>query len=440
MRLFKKWYARLILFLAGFLVLAVLMDLALVPLNPREVLSAYDFSHSEDAEVVAIGNSLCINHINPYKLEEVTGKRAINYGIASTKAQSMVIMATEVFRLKNPEYLLVVYDPQLNVVVQEDTAVMAKFSPVLGSPKLRLQYLLDRMEYSLTDLNRIFLWKTAAELNPKKIAGNILYKLGINQEIAYERSLRQFNAKANRYRGRGYYVINKRHDPNTLEVYAHNVKKEEGTPLKDEVADSFRKVKALCAQNHCQMVVITTPLMRDGVLANGQHRNAMDAMDAFCREEGIPYLNFTYMQGKELPDFTGYYYDGYNHLDAEGLAMFDEPFAQIMKAFFDGEDLSDRFLTKEQWLASIDRVTEVWLTRKKQGKQYSYTAHADCGTMVECEYRFCLVDAEGNETVLQEYDAQKQVKVDPAKQKGSVKAYVRNAANPDQPVLSCMYE
>ena len=116
MRLFKKWPVRLSLFLAGFLALAGLADLILVPLGSREVLGAYDFIHADNADVVFIGDSLCIYQINPSRFEEITGKSALNYGIGSAKAKSHVTMAREVFRLKKPQKLVVVFDPEIDIV------------------------------------------------------------------------------------------------------------------------------------------------------------------------------------------------------------------------------------------------------------------------------------------------------------------------------------
>lgn len=436
MQLFKKWPVRLSLFLTGFLALVGLADLILVPLGSREVLGAYDFIHADNADVVFIGNSLCIYQINPGSFEEITGISALDYGIGSAKAQSHVTMTREVFRLKKPEKLVVVFDPAIDIVRSEDTAVIVKFSPVIGSAWIRVQYLLDQMEYTLNDLNRIFLWKSNTETNPKEIAQNVMYKLGIDQETAYERSLK----RNKRYVGRGFFNLDKEHDTDSLVKNARMIRVEEERPLRDVVADSFRKIKALCEQNQCQMVVITTPIMRDTVLANGEFCTAMDAMEAFCREEDIPYLNFTYAQGRSMPDFTGHFYDGYNHLDAQGLEMFDEPFALTMKALFDGEDVSGRFMTKEEWLASIDWVTDAWMTREEWENQHVYKAYANGGTTVSYAYRFCLVDADGNETVLQDYAENNEIHLDPERQEGTVKAYVRNRANPDQPALVCEYE
>lgn len=436
MRLFKKWPVRLSLFLAGFLALAGLADLILVPLGSREVLGAYDFIHADNADVVFIGDSLCIYQINPGRFEEITGKSALNYGIGSAKAKSHVTMAREVFRLKKPQKLVVVFDPEIDIVRSEDTAVIVKFSPVIGSARIRAQYLLDQMEYTLDDLNRIFLWKSNTETDVQEIVQNVMYKLGIDQETAYDRSLK----RNNKYMGRGFFNLDKEHDAASLKKNARMIREEAERPLRDAVADSFRKIKALCERNRCQMVVVTTPIMRDSVLANGEYRTAMDAMEVFCLEEGIPYLNFTYAQGRSMPDFTGYYYDGYNHLDAKGLKMFDEPFARTMKAFFDGEDVSGLFMTKDEWMASFDWVTDAWMTREEREDGHVYTAYANGGTTVRCEYRFCLVDEEGNETVLQDYAENCEVKVNHERQTGTVRAYVRNRANPDQPALVCAYE
>ena len=440
MRLFRKWYVQLGLFMAGFAALVCLADFVLVPLRARDLVCAYDFTHTEDVQIVAIGNSLCIEQIDPYQLERATGKRALNFGIAASKAQSLPAMAAEAFTVHRPEVLLVVYEPEWNIMVKEDTAAMAKLSPLLSTFENRMRYLLDRLEYSIDDFNRVFLWRMGMECSPEQIAERVQYKLGINQKEIYEKRLREINKEKAIYRGRGYSVIPVEHDLNSLTQSPHRVRAEEEKPLDGEVAGCFKRVKALCDQNDCQMVVVTTPLMRDNVLSDGKVRAAMDAMEAFCREEGIAYLNFTYAQGRSMPDLTGAYRDGHNHLDEEGLRLFNASFAQTMKAFLDGEDVMGRLMTKEEWLASIDRVTDVWMTREEQGSQRVYTAHVLCGTAVSCAYRFALVDADGNETVLQDYDGNHRISVGAEHQGKRMKVDVRNRAKPDQPALSCVYE
>ncbi|MGN0772406.1 MAG: hypothetical protein ACI4MP_01270 [Candidatus Ventricola sp.] len=440
MRLFKRWYVQLGLFLAGFAALVCLADFVLVPLRTQELVCSYDFTHSENAQIVAIGNSLCIEQIDPYQLEYATGKHALNFGISASKAQSLVAMATEAFTVHRPEVLLVVYDPEWDIALKEDTVVMAKLSPLLSTLENRMRYLLDRMECSIDDLNRVFLWRMGMECSPGQIAERVQYKLGINQKAIYEKRLDKINRENKMYRGRGYYVIQGEHDVASLKRSSHRVSAEKEKPLDDRVAGFLKRVKALCDQNDCKMVVVTTPMMRDNVLSDGRARSSMEAMKAFGREEGIAYLNFTYAQGKSMPDLTGHYRDGYNHLDAEGLELFNASFAQTMKAFLDGEDVMDRLMTEEEWLASIDRVTDVWMTRKERGSQRVYTAHALCGTKVSCEYRFALVDADGNETILQDYAKSREVRVEQASRADAVKVYVRNGANPEQPALSCVYE
>ena len=80
-------------------------------------------------------------------------------------------------------------------------------------------------------------------------------------------------------------------------------------------------------------------------------------------------------------------------------------------------------------------MTNAGLTEKEAGEQTTFTAHANHGTGVVPEYCFAKIDASGCETVLQDYSTENTCLArlgDGEK----IRLYTRNAANPEQQVLS----
>ena len=115
-----------------------------------------------------------------------------------------------------------------------------------------------------------------------------------------------------------------------------------------------------------------------------------------CRENDIPCFNFQYAKAEYLQNLDGYYYDLY-HMNGTGADLFSAFFARFFNAYTSGEDVSGWFYADQaQYLASIDRITNVWLSVGEG----VYIADCNRGTLVTPQYRFVSVAADGTETTL----------------------------------------
>ena len=116
----------------------------------------------------------------------------------------------------------------------------------------------------------------------------------------------------------------------------------------------------------------------------------------YCRENDIPCFNFQYAKAEYLQNLDGYYYDLY-HMNGMGADLFSAFFARFFNAYTSGEDVSGWFYADQaQYLASIDRITNVWLSVGEG----VYIADCNRGTLVTPQYRFVSVAADGTETTL----------------------------------------
>ena len=201
--------------------------------------------------------------------------------------------------------------------------------------------------------------------------------------------------------------------------------------LNKTVEKSFLSIKQLCQDNNCKMIVVVPPVICDLALADGRYIAAMRAMEIFCDEQNLPYLNFTYAQGKSIPDLTGYFYNSGNHLDAEGIKIFNAGFASTISKLLNGQDVSSDFYTEEEWRKSIRVITDVWMTRKKEKGKLIYTAYVNCGQDVCPEYEFVLANGH-TETVLQSYSEKDSITLEAAELNGDIKVYVRNTTDLSQ--------
>ena len=119
----------------------------------------------------------------------------------------------------------------------------------------------------------------------------------------------------------------------------------------------------------------------------------------------------------------------------EGADILTESVANVYNAYLRGEDVSDLFYTTDEFLASIDYVTNTWLVEKTQGDQTQLTAYANHGTNVVPEYCFVKVDVNGAETVLQDYSTENICLVQ-LEEGEKVRLYARNTSNLEQAPVS----
>lgn len=121
-----------------------------------------------------------------------------------------------------------------------------------------------------------------------------------------------------------------------------------------------------------------------------------ESLMRYCRENDIPCFNFQYAKAEYLQNLDGYYYDLY-HMNGTGADLFSAFFARFFNAYTSGEDVSGWFYADQaQYLASIDRITNVWLSVGEG----VYIADCNRGTLVTPQYRFVSVAADGTETTL----------------------------------------
>lgn len=98
----------------------------------------------------------------------------------------------------------------------------------------------------------------------------------------------------------------------------------------------------------------------------------------------------------------------------------------VYDLYMAGEDIQHLFYTREEYLASIDYVTNTWLSRKTKDGVTTFTADSNYGTLVTPEYRFVQLSEDGIEVLLQGWSEQATFATETAaKELGTVRVYAR---------------
>ena len=89
MRLFKKWYVKIVIFTIGLCIIEAVMEFAFFKWNDRSFLFLHQFQQDqEECQIVAVGNSLGYTQVDPYVLEEQLGLSAYCIGLDAGRSDS----------------------------------------------------------------------------------------------------------------------------------------------------------------------------------------------------------------------------------------------------------------------------------------------------------------------------------------------------------------
>ena len=171
-------------------------------------------------------------------------------------------------------------------------------------------------------------------------------------------------------------------------------------------------------------MVVIYPNHTAHALSDRSFMDLNDSLEKFCDELGVPCFNFSYAKADLMPRLDAYFYDLY-HMVGEGADLLSTAFARVFNAYTAGEDTRPLFY-KNRWayLDDLSITTNCWITPYRAGDAWNPALYqdearvrelsesfdvflADCNhyTQFTPEYRFVLRNADGSETLLQDYGA-----------------------------------
>lgn len=437
MQSFKKALIRAVSFILIFLVLCNICEFFLLKYEGHAYVTMNDLAKEKDLDVVVIGNSEACRHFNPYLFQDLTGKESFNLSRTASIVPTQYFLIEEMFETHQPEAVMVFFDPLTLQRTTESSFIEATLWPHLTSPMRRLEYALALAKADNSYLDRLFPWRSYMTDTLGDLKSNILNKISTlkGDENYYNYAYSLLNEKAYAYPGKGFGPIRlekgitqEEINKNCKQVYT---KKE--YRIHEEVQNWIRKMDELCRKNNSQLIAVAIPRLPGYAL--GSMLNNYDAQAQFFSELGVPFWNFSYAKENLMPRLDASYYYDLHHLTWAGADVLTESLANVFNAYQRGEDVTDLFYTTEEYLASIDYVTNTWFTEKKQDDQTQLTAYANHGTNVVPEYCFAKIDATGTETILQDYSAENVCLVKLAEGE-KVRLYARNANNLEQEPVS----
>ena len=443
MKSFKK-ILRAVAFVLIFLVLCSVCEFVLLQFEGNAYVTVRDLEAESDLDVVVIGNSEATRHFNPYLFQELTGKNSYNFSRFSSTVATQYTMMEQLFRLHKPEKVLVFFDaytlvklnPETLEHTEESAFVQASIWPYLRNPVDRIEYVLSLASADKAYLDRLFPWRLHMPRTPGGVITNVRNKVDdlLGNGRYYDTARASLDNELSTYVGKGFAPIHLDQATTAEKIRAtcrFTYTKQE-TRIPEDTKEWIRKMDELCRENDCQLIAVNIPLLPD--VAISEILNIYDAQSCLFEELGVPYWNLNYAKADVLQQMDATYYYDASHMIWTGADIFTESLANVFNAWQQGEDVSHMFYTTDEYLASVDYVTNTWMTAESQGEGTKLTAYANHGTDVEPAYRFVKVGADGSETILQDYSAEN-VCLAKLEIGEKLRLYTQNISNPAQPPL-----
>ena len=413
---------RLLAFAAVLVLVVLFANTFLVRMDAVTAMMMAELKSRDDIELCVVGSSLSQDHFNTALIQEQTGKRTFSASISGASLQAEIAVTEEMLRTNHPEWIVLVVNSYDLETAKEMIDAQNRLMPHLTSWRTKLDYYLRLCREDGDYVNRLFLFRQFGAQSLSDVAK--AFALRFDRENAFARAKASL-PEGIAYMGGGYLRYTT--DESAEDIIRRELIGYDDPPgyvyeLLEPTKRMLSEYIALCEGAGAKLMIVIFPCLTAHVLAEPEYLPYEESLMRFCAQREIPCFNFSYARASFLPNLDDYYFDQH-HMNAGGADRFSEAFAELFNRFTSGEDVSSLFYaTQEEYLATIDFITNVWI--RPQDGEDAFAADCNRGPKVTPEYRFCLIGADGDETLLRDYAA------DPAitasiPQGGNLRVYAR---------------
>lgn len=394
-------YIRIVLFLLCLMLMVAFANKFLLQTDTVAFLTIREMQQRNDIDLAIVGSSVVRDHFDPYFISEETGLTTFDVAIPTANFQTELAMTEELFKTNSPEWVVMISEPYNLNNAKESLEAQYKLMPMLTGLGTRARYYYNLCKEDNEYLNRLLLFRIQMASSLGEVAKT--FGLWLDPEGTFERINGNIQEGAT-YMGSGYLRYDV--EPMTAEYIRRRIGRLDPTrwewdyPLFDTTKQFLLDYKALCEQNGAKLLIVIHPMHAGFMLYHPDFIPYNASLMRFCEENGIACYNFSYAKPEFIPNLDEYFFD-YDHMNAEGSRILSEAFASFMNMFRAGEDVSSLFYANQyEYQDSIDYIPNCWVLPTEDGHYKADCLHTPVYTP---EYRFVLVDGEGQETLLRDY-------------------------------------
>ena len=432
----KKPLLRGILRIAAFclclLLFLIAADFLLVQTDSITAITITEMKQRDDIQLAVVGSSVVRDHFNEALITEETGMESFSVAVAGSGFQTFTAMTEELYKTSSPEIVALVIEPYNFDTAREDPMPSYKTMPWLTGIGTRLRYYISNTRTDGYWIDRALIFRDFGAESFADIKKTISFHLDpYGTFAAYQDTLKAEHAE---YMGAGFLRHNVAADLSTV-IRQQMLGEPDGGydyPLLEESKEMMLAFRDLVVSHGSRLLVIISDNHTSHALAEPDYLRYIDHVEDFCAENGMECYNLFYAKEELLPNLDNTFYDLY-HMTGEGADQESHAFARIINAVRAGEDISGWFYHRNwEYKETVTWIVNTWVHPKKKG---TFTAGCNTGSMVHPEYRFVLLDADGNETLLRDYEGGKDgavIKNVTLPENTNLRVYARLQEHPEQ--------
>ena len=342
------------------------------------------------------------NHFDPSVITEKTGLTAFNLALPYMGLQGSIAASRLMFDRHSPQWTVLVAEPYMFTADRESAQTQFRLMPFIKNPLEQLSYYIDTSRYDDRWIDRLMMPRLFGVENIEQLKKSFHIRLNPEHYFTQQRERAEKGSIGSSYQGSGYmhpgFNIK---ESDRLRIAPYQGKSTSVAGLSAFAQDALQRLETLCEKNGSKLMVVIFPYITATMLAEPDYLAYNEHLKTYCAERGIPCFDFTFAKETLMPTLDPYY-QNVEHMGVDGTLALSEAFCEVFARYTAGEDVSSLFYPDTAaYLASIDRVTNVWFD--EQTEQDVYTARCHHGTGVTPEYRFAALAPDGQETTLQEY-------------------------------------
>jgi len=390
----------------GLLILLVneMFRFALEPMRGASDVMWSDYEKEENLNMIYTGSSFCLRSFNPYVIDDILGTESYNMGTpAQAINQTYVAIKTAIAEHDLDTIVLAVNYSSLESDWPEGakvTFMQAKRNNESFGERVKdtVSFMFDKENRNeCTSVNFLFPWiYNHVSIDRQSVLNNIRAKMsGEEMQMGTEDPDSKYVGK-----GFGYYIgeidCNTIGNKNSRTIYSNEFSASAFQTIED--------IARLCAQNDVELIAVNAPRPVLDIVSYGpDYFVKYDRLKRLFGESGVAYYDFNLVK-PEIMEMKDEYFIDVEHLNKEGADEFSAAFARFLQRRADGEDMQAYFYTQEEYLDSIDYITNIYFDAQILEEGISLKLHAYHGGGVDVEYEVSLWDAATDTyTVVREY-------------------------------------
>ncbi len=420
-------------FFAFFIIPVLVLTLANDILLKRDATAYYTFRElqaRDDIELALMGSSIVFNNVNPNIVTQITGKEAFDVSSAYLNLPGIHAAAKYMYKRNQPEHVVLILEQEMLIDPRENIQAQLRMMPLLHDPMISLSYYIENCLLDGKILDRLLMFRTMPISSMEDLRLRRL--LEQHPEEYYGKHI--LTNTYGRYEGHGFtriveeLTMQRQMEYQTIHPEAFDTQK----GLREQTVQSLLNFKKLCEKHGSKLLIIMAPTLTVRTLSHDGIAEKNRALADFCREYDIPYIDFTLAKPEFMPNLDPYYFD-WNHLNGTGADLYSRALGECLNLYFAGENIDHLFYSSvDEYLLSIDFITNAWITERFGAQEDTYTAACNRGNGVPAQYCFMLKNADGSMTPVRDYSEDPVLTVPAGTYRDkALCAFVRNPEKPE---------